>query len=121
MFVTHTSRHEASLFRAELDACARRDQPRNNLVVVLRDLHRLLQDYAPRWYTYEHHRRSELALRQPGPRQTEAFLMLYNLLEEYAPRWYPSELHQEARSAAEHVEKLAGRPHHGSRKPTAYP
>jgi hypothetical protein len=47
--------------------------------------------------------------------------MLYNLLEEYAPRWYPSELHQEARSAAEHLEKLAGRPRQGSREPTAYP
>ena len=121
MFLTTTNRHNASLFRAELDASARRDQPRNNLVAVLADLHRLLEDYAPRWYTYEHHRRSELALRPPGHRQAEAFLMLYNLLEEYAPRWYPSELHQEARSAAEHLEKLAGRPRQGSREPTAYP
>jgi hypothetical protein len=47
--------------------------------------------------------------------------MLYNLLEEYAPRWYTSELHRKARSAAEHLEKLEGRPHHRSRKPTAYP
>ncbi len=121
MLLTTTNRREGSLFRAELDACARGGRPRKNLVVVLRDLHRLLEDYAPRWYTYEHHRRSELALRQPGHRQAEAFLMLYNLLEEYAPQWYPSELHQEARSAAEHLEKLAGRPHQGSREPTAYP
>jgi hypothetical protein len=47
--------------------------------------------------------------------------MLYNLLEEYAPRWHPGKLHREARSAAEHLEKLAGRLHQGSREPTAYP
>ena len=121
MFLTTTNRHEAGLFRAELDASARGDQPRNNLVAVLGDLHRLLEDYAPRWYTYEHHRRSELAFRQQGRRQAEAFLMLYNLLEEHAPRWYTSELHREARSAAKHLEKLAGRLHHRSSKPTAYP
>ena len=120
MVVTHTSRHEGSLFRAKLDACVRGGRPRKNLVFVLRDLHRLLEDYAPRWYTYEHHRRSEFAFGQPGHGQAEAFLMLFNLLEEYAPRWYPGELHEQARSAAEHLEKLAGRPHHGSRT-TAYP
>ena len=116
MFLTHTHRGEQSLFRPELDTSARGGQRRNNLTVVLQDLHRLLEDYAPRWYTYEHHRRSELGLRQPGPRQAEAFLMLYNLLEEYAPRWYTNELREEARLAAEHLKKVAARP-----RPTAYP
>lgn len=121
MLLTHTNRHEASFDRAELDRSAREDQPRNDLVVVLGDLHRLLEDYAPRWYTYEHHRTSELALRQQG-HQAEAFLTLYKLLEEHAPRWYTSELHREARLTAEHLmKKLAGRPQNGSRKPTAYP
>ena len=120
MFLTTANRHEMSLFRAELDRSAREEKPRNNVVVVLRDLHRLLEDYAPRWYTYEHHRRGELAFRQQAHRQAEAFLMLYNLLEEYAPRWYTSELHRKARSAAEHLEKPAG-PHHRSRKTPAYP
>ena len=121
MILTTTNRHEASLFRTELDRSARGDQPRNNLVGVLRDLHRLLEDYAPRWYTYEHHRKSEIAFGPQGQRQAEAFLMLYNLLEEHAPRWYASELHRKARSAAERLEKLAGRPHRRSSKPTAYP
>lgn len=88
---------------------------------MLRDLHRLLEDHAPSWYTYEHHRKSELGLRQQGRRQAEAFLMLYNLLEQYAPRWYTREFHEEARSAAEHLEKGAERPHQGSWKPRAYP
>ena len=121
MFLTTTNRHELGLSRAGLDRSAREDQPKNNLVVVLGDLHRLLEDYAPRWYTYEHHRRSELAFGQQGHRQAEAFLMLYNLLEEHAPRWYTSELHRKARSAAEHLEKLAASPHPRSRKPTVHP
>ena len=110
-----------SLWPAELDACARRDQPRNHLIVALQDLHRVLEDHAPGWYTYEHHRRGELALRQEGHRQAEAFLTLYNLVEEYAPRWYTDELRAEARLAAQGLEKVAGRPHPGSPKPTAYP
>lgn len=110
MFLAHTKRGEATLY-----------QRRNKLTVVLQDLHRLLEDYAPEWYTYEHHRRSVLGLRQQGHRQVEAFILLDNLLDEYAPRWYTSELRKEARLAAEHLEKVAARPHHGSRKPTAYP
>lgn len=121
MFLTTTNRDEASFDRAELDRSAREDQPGNDLVVVLGDLHRLLEDYAPRWYTYEHHRTSELAFGQQGHKQAEAFLVLYNLLEEHAPRWYTSELHREARSAAEHLEKPAGRPHHSSRKTPLIP
>ena len=73
MFLTHTKRGEASLFRAELGTSARGDQHRNNLTVVLQDLHGLLEDYAPGWYTYEHHQRSELVLRQQGHRQAETF------------------------------------------------
>jgi len=35
---------------------------RKRLVEVLSELHNLLEDYAPTWYTKEHHRRVELAL-----------------------------------------------------------
>ena len=116
MFLPHTNRGEASRFRPELDTSARRDQHPNNLTVVLQDLRRLLEDYAPGWYAYKHHRRSELGLRQQGHRQADTFLVLYNLLEEYAPRWYTSELREEARLAAKHLAKVAARS-----KPTAYP
>lgn len=121
MFLTHTNRGEASLFRRELGTSARGDQHRNNLTVVLQDLHRLLEDYAPGWYAYKHHRRSELGLQQQGHTEAQAFISLYNLLEEYAPRWYTNELREEARWAAEHLKKVAARPHDGRGKPTAYP
>lgn len=35
---------------------------RKRLVEVLSELRNLLEDYAPAWYTEEHHRRVELAL-----------------------------------------------------------
>ena len=35
---------------------------RARLVEALSDLHSLLEEYAPGWYTEEHHRKAELAL-----------------------------------------------------------
>lgn len=35
---------------------------RKRLIEVLSELRNLLEDYAPAWYTEEHHRRVELAL-----------------------------------------------------------
>lgn len=110
MFSIHSNRPEVSLLFAP-----RGRREGNHLVVVLRALHRLLEDHAPEWYTYEHHRSGELGLRQDGARRAEGFLMLYDLLREYAPRWYPGELRNEAELAAERLEKLEGRPPNGCR------
>lgn len=121
MFLPHTNRGEASCFRPELDSSSRGGQRANHLTVVLQDLHRLLEDYAPRWYTYEHHRRGSSLCDSKVTAQAEALVMLYSLLEEYAPPWYASDLREEARLAAENLEKVATRAHDGSRKPTAYP
>ena len=35
---------------------------RDRLFEALSDLHNLLEEYAPSWYTEEHHRKAELAL-----------------------------------------------------------
>jgi hypothetical protein len=35
---------------------------RTNLIEALSDLHNLLEQYAPAWYTEEHHRKAESAL-----------------------------------------------------------
>lgn len=89
----HANGRELSLLPLQApDACKQRDKRRNHLFAALQDLHRLLEDHAPQWYTYEHHRKSELGLRWEGQKQAAAFLMLYDLLEEYAPRWYSGEL-----------------------------
>ncbi len=42
-----------------------KDEPaseRRRLVEALSDLHQLLEEYAPTWYTEEHHRKAESAL-----------------------------------------------------------
>lgn len=91
----------------------------NQLSAVLRDLDRLLEDHAPCWFTYEHHRRGELGLRKQGHSQAEAFQLLYDLLEEYAPPWYPRELHREARLAAADLEEVERRMPKGYRGPGA--
>jgi len=36
---------------------------RTLLIEALSDLHNLLEEYAPAWYTEEHHRKAESALR----------------------------------------------------------
>jgi hypothetical protein len=39
-----------------------RKSERTHLVEALSDLHNLLEEYAPAWYTEEHHRKAEFAL-----------------------------------------------------------
>lgn len=39
------------------------EQERAGLADVLRELHDLLEEYAPSWYTHEHHEKAESALR----------------------------------------------------------
>ena len=87
----------------------------NQLGVVLRDLDRLLEDHAPHWFTYEHHRRGELGLRKEGHSQAQAFELLYDLLEEYAPLWYTRELHRGACVAAEGLKEVERRMPKGCR------
>lgn len=59
------------------------------LAAALREIHVLLQDYAPTWYTEAHERRIVNAL-SGGEEQVAAVLTdMYKLLNEYAPAWYP--------------------------------
>lgn len=41
---------------------------RSRLIEALADLHNLLEEYSPAWYTEQHHRRAESAL-HPGKNQ----------------------------------------------------
>lgn len=84
----------------------RRDKSGNHLFSALQNLHRLLEDHAPQWYTYEHHRKSEVGLQREGQEQAEAFLMLYDLLEEYAPRWYSRELRKRTKLTFKHLKNV---------------
>jgi hypothetical protein len=108
---SHTNGRELSLLPLQAPgASTRRDKSGNRLFAALQNLHRLLEDHAPQWYTYEHHRKSELGLRREGREQAEAFLMLYDLLEEYAPRWYPRELRKRTKRTVKHLKDVQRSP-----------
>ena len=47
------------------DAEKKLPAPSKHLVEILSELHDLLEDYSPVWYTEEHHRRLESALHTP--------------------------------------------------------
>jgi hypothetical protein len=111
VFSSHTNRGEFNLSRRQADRLSRDptevDQE-SPISAALRDLHFLLEQHAPPWYTEEHHQRGELGLRQGGPAQVDALLKLFHLLEEYAPAWYTEEHHKNAELALQLVKKSTG-------------
>lgn len=70
------------------------------LAMVIQEMFTLLEDYAPAWYTEEHHNQVTAALQQRA-RLGDTLLDLYRLLEEYGPAWYTEELHRKAASAVQ--------------------
>jgi hypothetical protein len=68
------------------------------MAMVVQEMFTLLEDYAPTWYTEEHHNRVIAALQQRAM-LGDTLLDLYRLLEEYGPAWYTEELHRKAASA----------------------
>jgi hypothetical protein len=82
-------RNDASL-KAQEDA----------LVMVVQEMVTLLEEYAPTWYTEEHHNRVTTALQQRAM-LAETLVDLCRLLEDYGPAWYSEELHRKAESAVQ--------------------
>jgi hypothetical protein len=70
------------------------------LTMVIQEMFTLLEDYAPAWYTEEHHNRAAAALQQRAM-LGDTLLDLYSLLEQYGPAWYTEELHRKAESAVQ--------------------
>jgi hypothetical protein len=58
------------------------------LAAALREIHGLLQSYAPTWYTETHERRIVKALNGGGERVAAVLTEMYKLLNDYAPAWY---------------------------------
>jgi len=72
---------------------------REGLARALQDLYRLLERYAPSWYTSEHREMAQHGLRQGGKAQAKALIALHQLLQDYAPTWYREEHDQRAQLA----------------------
>jgi hypothetical protein len=73
---------------------------------ALAELHNLLEENAPLWYTRQHHERAESALRDGRAGVGQVLIDLYHLLEGYAPRWYKQEHHKRAESALRQLKGL---------------
>jgi hypothetical protein len=82
------------------DSEARRLQIENSV----RELCKLLETYAPQWYTRAHSERASLALRGGPESLARIFNEWYDLLEEYAPAWYSEEQHRKAKSVAQSLQ-----------------
>ena len=99
--------HQGDLgpFAQPSKAFSRKGEP-SPIATALRELHDLLEAYAPQWYRSEYQERSELGLRQGERGQAQALTMLSDLLEEYAPTWYSEECRKRVIEALEHSEDL---------------
>ena len=59
--------HEhSSQFASQIDVEAENRIDHQRLADALADLHQLLEEYAPSWYTQEHHEKVESALQLSG-------------------------------------------------------
>lgn len=57
-----TALEHSSQFASQIELEAENRIDRQRLVDALADLHQLLEEYAPSWYTQEHHEKAESAL-----------------------------------------------------------
>lgn len=73
--------------------------PEARAMATLNDLHCLLKEYAPVWFTKRHEDRIHSALLYGGTSLADTLHEIFRILEEYAPAWYQPEHHEKAKSA----------------------
>jgi|ERR1700674_1609112 len=91
--------------RRPLGALSKKQHPSASLAKALRKQYDILESYAPRWYTQEHHERAGSALRRGGKALADVFMELSDLLEEYAPNWYTKDHYETDRSILKPLKK----------------
>jgi hypothetical protein len=111
MLSSRANHNQVSAFRQRMATASSMELAATKAAEALAELHNLLEEHAPLWYTRRHHERAESALRNGRPGVGQVLIELYHLLEGYAPRWYKQEHHQRAESAL--------RPLKGLKKATA--
>jgi hypothetical protein len=74
--------------RKRYDTAEHSAQKSAELAAALREIHGLLEDYAPTWYSEAHERRIVSALNGGGEPVAAVLTDMYTLLNDYAPAWY---------------------------------
>lgn len=79
---------EQRVHRKRYDAIVHSAPKSAELAAALREIHGLLESYAPTWFTEAHQRRIVNAQGGGGERVTAVLTEMYKLLNDYAPAWY---------------------------------
>jgi hypothetical protein len=77
-----------SVHRKRYDPAEHSAQKSAEVAAALREIHSLLEDYAPTWYSEAHERRIINALNDGGEPVPAVLTDMYTLLNDYAPAWY---------------------------------
>jgi hypothetical protein len=88
---------EQRVHRKRYDAIVHSAPKSAELAVALREIHGLLESYAPTWYTEAHEGRIVKALNGGGERVAAVLTEMYKLLNDYAPAWYTKKEHERAK------------------------
>jgi hypothetical protein len=105
VFVRRANQNNEGSNWRHMGALSEMEHQNAGLATALRELYDILESHAPLWYTREHHKRAESALRRGGKASADTFIELCALLEEYAPRWYRKEHYERARSILKLLER----------------
>ena len=79
--------------------------PLAETIEALALLLKLLQDYAPLWFTKQHEQQAVRALQENSGAVNASLQELFRLLESYAPAWYQPEHHQKALTALQSMDR----------------
>jgi hypothetical protein len=104
MLSSRANHNQVAGFRQRVSTASTMELAAAKAADTLEELHNLLEEHAPSWYTRRHHKRAESALRDG--RVGQALIELYHLLEGYAPCWYKQEHHKRAESALRQLKGL---------------
>ena len=75
------------------------------LAAALREIHGLLESYAPTWYTEAHEGRIVKALGGGGERVAAVLTEMCKLLNDYAPAWYTKKEYQRVKQVLGLIKK----------------
>jgi hypothetical protein len=96
---------EQRVHRKRYDAIVHSAPKSAELAAALREIHGLLESYAPTWYTEAHEGRIVKALGGGGERVAAVLTEMCKLLNDYAPAWYTKKEYQRVKQVLGLIKK----------------